>query len=126
MNNIGTRAGKYALSFDPTVKKAQCDYNLFHETNGYGEWKAKPYNVLEVWRSATGHGAHSMYEEPLFANPDTDLRLQPKSPAQGKGSKGGSVGVDWARSGRCETQPRPHHHPAAVDGGRASGACDEW
>lgn len=100
MDNIGVRGSKVAISFAPTVRSATCDYNLFHETRaGYGEWGAKPYNVLETWRSGTGHGAHSMYEAPGFVNADTDLRLRPDSAARGKASDGGDLGACWGQSG---------------------------
>ncbi|MEW6359213.1 MAG: NosD domain-containing protein [Planctomycetota bacterium] len=99
MNNIAVRGSQAAISFDPAVKNAVCDYNLIHEIDFIGHWQAKQYNVLETWKNATGHDAHSLYDAPGFLEDDRDFRLRPDSPGRGKASNGMDLGVCWDKSG---------------------------
>lgn len=76
------------------------NYNNFYSKTKNKRWAINwtaNYKNIDLWRSATNFDMNSIEANPQFVNPGgvkpEDYRLQPKSPAKGKGRYGKDMGA---------------------------------
>ena len=81
----------------------QCDYNIYWSATGKPVWQYKEnkYYSFTDWQTATGNDKHSMYKDPMLANPQyhgngkAEINFFPK-----KGSPAIDAGIDIGNMGK--------------------------
>lgn len=75
---------------------AAMDYNLYYDSLGAASatwvWQKTTYTGFSSYQAGTGNDPHSLFADPQFINPPTNLQVTSTSPALDKGTNlGGTV-----------------------------------
>ena len=89
-NNIFYVSGDtfgYAVVVNKAAAGFASDYNdVYGAGIAWGEWAGGSYSTLANWRAAIGQDTHSIFADPLLANPGaSQFWIEPGSPASGAG-----------------------------------------
>lgn len=118
LNNIWYRDVGSALTVGATATFASSDHNCFHTGAGSAVNWSGSHSTQASLTSATGMDANSLFMDPAYVDPLTDLHLQSTSPCGGTGTPSAALGDDR------DAEPRPR--PALSDPDIGADETDEY
>ncbi|HMQ75190.1 MAG TPA: right-handed parallel beta-helix repeat-containing protein [Flavobacteriales bacterium] len=103
LNNSWYRDLGYALTVGATATVIASDHNCYHTVSGAAVSWSGGHTAQASLTAATGLDANSLFMDPVYVDPLTDLHIQTTSPCSGTGTL--AAGVTDDRD--AELRPRP-------------------